>query len=356
MADLKLGRLLDTFDEWATDHGLDSRLEPPWRPDPTTVEPSPPLGIDLARGDIRTIVWATGFRPDYSWLHVPVLDRKGLIRHDGGVVVDSPGMYLLGMPFLRRRKSTLIDGAAADTEDLAAHLAAYLDDTVAGSVASEPVVPSAEGRRSPSAGFLGAPPPSADAQRLYDNDVDGLGYVMNSSTLWAYDPAALDGLSDLLGHVVRAGSLTLRQRAILITSCASALGDSYCSLAWGTKLAAEAGDGLAASVLRGDDDVLDGAEQALARWARQIARDPNATAATDVQQLRDAGFDDAQIFAITVFVALRVAFSSVNDALGAQPDWQLAGAVPEAVRNAVTFGRPPVPENDPDGSQSHTTG
>ena len=106
LADLKLGRLLDAIDVWATEHGLDGELEPAWRPAPTIVEDSPPLGIDLTSGGIRTIVWATGFRPDYSWLDVPVLDRKGLIRHDGGVVVDAPGMYLLGMPFLRRRKST----------------------------------------------------------------------------------------------------------------------------------------------------------------------------------------------------------------------------------------------------------
>ena len=131
LADLKLGRLLDAIDEWATEHGLDGELEPAWRPAPTIVEDSPPLGIDLTRGDIRTIVWATGFRPDYSWLDVPVLDRKGLIRHDGGVVVDAPGMYLMGMPFLRRRKSTLIDGAGDDAEDLSAHLASYLDGHVA---------------------------------------------------------------------------------------------------------------------------------------------------------------------------------------------------------------------------------
>ena len=131
MADLKLGRLLDAIDEWATQHGLDTQRQPPWRPDPTLVEDSPPLGIDLTIGDIRTIVWATGFRPDYSWLDVPVLDRKGLIRHDGGVVVDSPGMYLMGMPFLRRRKSTLIDGAGADAHDLSAHLTSYLDHVAA---------------------------------------------------------------------------------------------------------------------------------------------------------------------------------------------------------------------------------
>ena len=163
---------------------------------------------------------------------------------------------------------------------------------------------------------------------------------MNSSKLWAHDPAALDGLSDLLGHVTRSGSLTYRQRAILVTSCASALGDSYCSLAWGKKLADDAGAEVAERVLRGDDAPLDSAERALARWARRLARDPNSTTAADVQSLRAAGFDDAQIFAVSVFVALRIAFSTVNDALGTQPDRQLGADAPAAVRDAVTFGRP----------------
>ena len=167
-----------------------------------------------------------------------------------------------------------------------------------------------------------------------------MGYVMNVSRLWAHDAAALDRLSELLGHVVHAGALTFRQRGILVTSCASALGDSYCSLAWGKKLAAEAGDDFAAGVLRGDDGELDESEKALAAWARQIARDPNNTDASDVRRLRDAGFDDATIFSITVFVALRIAYSTVNDALGAQPDRQLADEVPTSVRDAVSFGRP----------------
>jgi putative flavoprotein involved in K+ transport len=129
MADLKLGRLLDTIDEWATSEGLDGECEAPYRLAPTAVEASPSLGLDLRDGEIQTIIWATGFRPDYSWLDVPVLDRKGQIRHDGGVV-DAPGLYLMGMPFLRRRKSSLIDGAAPDAADLSTHLAAYLDGTV----------------------------------------------------------------------------------------------------------------------------------------------------------------------------------------------------------------------------------
>ncbi len=131
MSDLKMGRLLDLIDEWATENGLDGNVEPPHRLPPTEVEDSPPLGMDLASGDIRTILWATGYRPDYSWLEVPVFDRKGQVRHDGGVV-ESPGMYLMGLQFLRRRKSALIDGAGDDARDLSAHLVSYLDGKVSG--------------------------------------------------------------------------------------------------------------------------------------------------------------------------------------------------------------------------------
>ena len=126
LSDLKMGRLLDLIDEWARTNGLDAQTEPPQRLPPTRVEDAPPLGMDLASGEIKTIIWATGYRPDYSWLEVPVLDRKGMIRHDGGVV-DAPGLYLMGAVFLRRRKSTLIDGAGDDARDLSAHLASYLD-------------------------------------------------------------------------------------------------------------------------------------------------------------------------------------------------------------------------------------
>jgi putative flavoprotein involved in K+ transport len=126
LADLKLGRLLNTIDEWATDNGLDDSTPPPHRLAPTKIDPAPPLDLDLDRGEIETIIWATGFRPDYSWLDVTVLDGKGMIRHDGGVA-DSPGMYLLGSPFLRRRKSSFIDGSRADAQELIVELTAYLD-------------------------------------------------------------------------------------------------------------------------------------------------------------------------------------------------------------------------------------
>jgi putative flavoprotein involved in K+ transport len=126
LSDLKMGRLLDIIDEWSRGNGLDTSVEPPHRLPPTRVEDNPPLGLDLAKGAIRTIIWASGYRPDYSWLELPVLDRKGMIVHDGGIVLRSPGVYLMGMQFLRRRKSVLIDGAGDDARDLSDHLASHL--------------------------------------------------------------------------------------------------------------------------------------------------------------------------------------------------------------------------------------
>jgi uncharacterized peroxidase-related enzyme len=192
------------------------------------------------------------------------------------------------------------------------------------------------------AGFLALPETTDDVQRLYDEDVADRGYVMNVSRVWGQLPEAKRTLFELLGQTARAGSLSVRQRGILIAACASALEDSYCSLAWGTKLAGEADAETAAEVLHGEDGRLDPAERALARWARHVTRNPNSTTAADVQALRDAGFDDRQIFAITTFVAVRLAFSTVNDALGAMPDVELLDTVPPAVRDAVTYGRPPA--------------
>jgi putative flavoprotein involved in K+ transport len=126
LADLKMDRLLDTFDEWARDRGCDGEVGAPERFDPTRVPARSRLDLDLRSGEIRSIVWATGFRPDYSWLNAPVLDRKGILQHEGGVVTGAPGLYAIGLPVLRRRKSTFIHGAEDDARDITAHLAVYL--------------------------------------------------------------------------------------------------------------------------------------------------------------------------------------------------------------------------------------
>ncbi|MEO8701308.1 MAG: NAD(P)/FAD-dependent oxidoreductase [Kofleriaceae bacterium] len=126
LADLKMNRLLGTLDDWAMTTGRNAEFEPSHRFAPTRVAESPPIELNLAGGAIQSILWATGYKPDYSWLDMPqVIDRKGKLRHVGGVV-DSPGMYLLGETFLRRRKSSFIHGAGDDAQDLSEHLAAYL--------------------------------------------------------------------------------------------------------------------------------------------------------------------------------------------------------------------------------------
>jgi alkylhydroperoxidase family enzyme len=156
-------------------------------------------------------------------------------------------------------------------------------------------------------------------------------------------------LFELMHLVISARPFTDRERGILITACASSLGDSYCSLAWGTRLAGLAGPQLAGGILRGEDNGLTAAERAMAAWARHVARDPNGTSVADVAELRQAGFSDSDIFAMTVFVALRVAFSTVNDALGVLPDAEYRSEAPAAVLDAVTYGRP-IDTGPPSGS------
>ncbi len=125
LADLKMNRLLDTFDEWALTSGRDGEFPPPERFQPTAVPQSPRLQLDLASGEIKAVIWATGFRPEYGWLDVPVTDEKGRLRHEGGVT-ESPGLYALGLPVLRRRKSSFIYGIEDDARDVIGHLADHL--------------------------------------------------------------------------------------------------------------------------------------------------------------------------------------------------------------------------------------
>jgi putative flavoprotein involved in K+ transport len=131
LADLKLGRLLDTIDDWAERNDAGAPIGAPERFAPTRIDDAPSLGVDCQRNGIRSVVWATGFKPDYGWLQVPAFDRKGGLRHDGGIVdvpgVATPGLYAMGLTFMRRRKSSFIHGAEDDAAELADHLVAGLD-------------------------------------------------------------------------------------------------------------------------------------------------------------------------------------------------------------------------------------
>jgi putative flavoprotein involved in K+ transport len=126
-ADLKLGRLLDRIDTFVAEHGLEPEFEAPWRPDPTRIG-SPATRVDLR--PVSTVIWATGFRPRHPWLPGHLLGRRGEIRHCGGIMAE-PGLYVLGLPFLRRRKSSFLDGVGADAAELSQHLRSYLDHPAA---------------------------------------------------------------------------------------------------------------------------------------------------------------------------------------------------------------------------------
>jgi len=125
LADLKMERLLRRIDEYVKQYQLEDAVGPIEHFKPTAIDEMTPLLMDFSKENINTVLWATGYRPDYGWLDVPVLDRKGKICHEGGVVA-SPGMYLMGSSLMRRRKSSFIHGAEDDARDLSAHLITYL--------------------------------------------------------------------------------------------------------------------------------------------------------------------------------------------------------------------------------------
>jgi uncharacterized peroxidase-related enzyme len=188
--------------------------------------------------------------------------------------------------------------------------------------------------------FLADPPLSAEVAAEYEADVTSDGYVNNLTRVWCWRPDVLSAFQALRQGLLAGSGLSDREAAVMVVATAAARGDGYCALAWGSKLAALSDEATAASVLHGMDGGLSEREAALAGWSRQVVRDPNATSDADVGRLRDAGLTDLEIFEATAYIALRLAFSTVNDAVGARPDRQLAEKAPRLVREAVSFGRP----------------
>jgi uncharacterized peroxidase-related enzyme len=196
--------------------------------------------------------------------------------------------------------------------------------------------------------FLLAPESSEAVERFYKSSADAQGFLMNLMAAWAWRPDVFESFAALRDQLTSNSALSKRDQAVLVCATASQLQDSYCSLAWGKKLSAEAGAASAAAVLAGGEGVgLTARDRALADWARKVVANPNSTTPDDVHALRATGLDDRAIFEATAFIAFRLAFSTVNDALGAAPDWQLVHAAPQEVSAAVTYGRAPqaMPSN-----------
>lgn len=186
-------------------------------------------------------------------------------------------------------------------------------------------------------GFLAAAAPDTTAQEMFDEDLAELGFVMNVTRLWAHDSASMQQLFGLARHAAHTAGLSIRERLLVVLATSAARQSRYCILAWGTKFADELDLASALDVVAGTEAPrgLSDAEVALVRWCRQVAGRPRGTTASDVAALRDAGWSDRQIFALTVFAAARLAFASVNDALGVEPDSELTGGVAAPLAAAV---------------------
>lgn len=123
-ADIKLASLLQRIDRFVESHGLEAAPAEAFAPHCLGFAEAE-TELDLERAGIRIVLWATGFRREYRWLQVPVLDERGEIRHDGGLT-PVPGVYVIGLHFLRRRNSSFIDGVGADALALSTHLTQFL--------------------------------------------------------------------------------------------------------------------------------------------------------------------------------------------------------------------------------------
>jgi uncharacterized peroxidase-related enzyme len=188
--------------------------------------------------------------------------------------------------------------------------------------------------------FLSDPPEDAAVRAIYERGRAEHGYTMNLLRIWAWRPDVHSAFQQTRAALVEQTTLSKREIAVLNAATASRRGDAYCSIAWGTRTAELADAETAGALLRGEETPrLSEREVALARWAEAVVRNPNATAEGDVDALRAARLTEREIVDATLFVAWRLAFTTVNGALGAQPDRQLADQAPDDVLESVTFGR-----------------
>jgi putative flavoprotein involved in K+ transport len=114
---VRMLRILDRIDGCIGDRGLEAPAADPAVRIPIQADGGA-MPLDLWNEGIRSVVWATGYIRRYPWLKARVLNNRGEIVHRGGVT-PLPGLYLIGLTFLRRRRSSFIDGCGLDAEDLA---------------------------------------------------------------------------------------------------------------------------------------------------------------------------------------------------------------------------------------------
>jgi alkylhydroperoxidase family enzyme len=187
--------------------------------------------------------------------------------------------------------------------------------------------------------FLNEPEIDATVEAGYAANAAEAGYLMNYAHAWAWRQDVTNTFLAARKLLAAATTLSAGEIAVVNTAVAAARRDAACSLAWGTKLAAQTDPAAAASVLGGAPEGLSERERALAGWAATVATDPNAAGEADVSGLRAAGLDDREIAEATMLAVFRLAFTAYNDALGVAADAELGAAAPPEILRAVTYGR-----------------
>lgn len=129
--DANYNEMLDAADAYVARTGIalpeETEAREKW-PDPDCLS-NPVRELDLAKEGIATIIWATGFRQDFSWMKLDAFDDKGAPIHQRGVSIE-PDVYFLGLPWQSRRGSTFLWGVWHDAKYIADQIAtqrAYLD-------------------------------------------------------------------------------------------------------------------------------------------------------------------------------------------------------------------------------------
>lgn len=189
--------------------------------------------------------------------------------------------------------------------------------------------------------FIDEAPASENVSTLYERSTQDSGYVSNFLRVWSWRPDVFDAFYESRRLVMQNTNLSKEDIAIVNATAAATRRDSYCSLAWGAKVADLVSPEAAREVLLGERNVaLDERKAALLDWTRAVVADPNGTTQQDVDRLRRVGLTDREIFEATFLAAARIAFTAVNSALGASPDRQLESEAPAVVLESVSYGRP----------------
>jgi uncharacterized peroxidase-related enzyme len=189
--------------------------------------------------------------------------------------------------------------------------------------------------------FIVTTPPEAardDVAAMYRRQQDSWGYVPNYARVFSHRPEVMARWGMLLAEIKR--PMDRRRFELATFAAAHALRSSACALAHGRLLREFFDDeALVAIAEQREHEVLSGPEQALVRFARQVARDASQVTDEQVASLKAHGLGDSEIFDIVAAVAARSFFCLVLDGLGVQMDSSFL-ARDEPLRRAFTVGRP----------------